>query len=216
MTQDYLDEYFNCDIKDNTTKIDIDSPDYPYLLKEIKKPPNPLYALGNLKIINKPAVAIVGSRKTTKDGRNAAEKITKYYGKNGFVIVSGLAQGVDSLAMKAALKINAPVIGVLPSSLDNVVPKKNERLADAILDKNGLLLSEYYENKSVRKFQYINRNRIISGLSFLVAVVETSIEGGTMHTVNFAKEQKRPIIVADIPTEGNQKLKEEGIPTIKL
>lgn len=194
------------------TTITFDSKEYPYLLKHIEKPPNPLYALGNTALLNQPCVAVVGTRKPTKEGKTAAKNIAKFYGANGFIIVSGLALGVDSISMKAALKAGAPVIGVLPSSLDNIVPRKNKSLAEEILKNKGLLISEHPKSTKVQKYHFIERNRIISGISMLTVVVETSIKGGTMHTVNFAKEQKRPIVVADLPNEGNQKLKKESIP----
>ncbi len=118
--------------------------------------------------------------------------------------------------MESALEINVPLIGVLPSSLDNIVPKSNEPLAEKILKNNGLLISEYPEATKVQKYHFINRNRIISGIAMLTVVIETGIKGGTMHTVNFAKEQKRPILVVDIPTEGNQKLINNSSPIMRL
>lgn len=207
-------------IMDSTqrTKIEItmDSSNYPCLLRNIKNSPEHLFARGNVNLLNMPSVAIVGTRKPTKEGIIAAKIIAKYYGKNGFIIVSGLAMGVDSLAMKAALEVEAPVIGVLPSSLDSIVPKKNVPLAKEILENNGLLITERHEGSEVQKYHYINRNRIISGISMLVIVVETAANGGTMHTVKFAKEQNRPILVADLPAEGNKKLKEEPYPIIPI
>lgn len=192
------------------------SPEYPFLLKNIKKSPKILYAKGNLDILNKSAVAIVGTRKPTKEGTKAAKKIAKYYAENGFNIVSGLALGVDSIAMNAALSNNTQVIGVLPSSLDNIIPKSNLGLAKKILENNGLLITEYSKDTNVQKYHYINRNRIISGISILTVIVETSVKGGTMHTFNFAKEQRRPIIVADLPSEGNLLLKGQSIPTFNI
>lgn len=213
MVQKKMTDYPNKSSPEKPEILKANSKDYPSLLKRIEDAPELLYAKGDTSLLNKPSVAIVGTRKPTKEGKRAANKIAEFYGEGGFVIVSGLAQGVDSLSMKAALKIGAPVIGVLPSPLDNIVPKKNEKLAMEILEKGGLLISEYPEGNSVQKYHFIQRNRIISGISLSTVVVETSIKGGTMHTVNFAKKQKRIIVVADIPTEGNQKLKEESIPT---
>lgn len=213
MVQKKMTDYPNKSSPEKPEILKLNSKDYPSLLKRIEDAPEILYAKGDTSLLNKSSVAIVGTRKPTKEGRLAANKIAKFYGKKGYVIVSGLAQGVDSLSMKAALKIGAPVIGVLPSPLNNIVPKKNEKLAMEILEKGGLLISEYPEGNSVQKYHFIQRNRIISGISLSTVVVETSIKGGTMHTVNFAKKQKRIIVVADIPTEGNQKLKEESIPT---
>lgn len=198
------------------TEITRKSVKYPNLLKNIKNPPNNIYAKGCIELLNRPSAAIVGTRKPSNEGEMAAGKIAKLYGSRGFVIVSGLALGIDSFAMKAALESKTPVIGVLPSSLDNIIPKKNSSLAEEILENDGLLISERIEGSNVRNYHYINRNRIISGISMVVIVVETASEGGTMHTVKFAKEQIRPVFVADLHAEGNQKLKEESYPMISI
>ncbi|GAB6056501.1 hypothetical protein JCM15415_18170 [Methanobacterium movens] len=197
-------------------EIRVDSDEYPHLLKNIKKPPEVLYALGNVALLDKPSIAIVGTRKPGNNGKSAAEKIARHYAEKNFVIVSGLALGIDAIAMNSALSAGAPVIGVLPSSLDNIVPKKNRKLAEEVLNKGGLLISESPEGSKVHNYHYINRNRIISGISIITAIAETSIKGGTMHTFNFAKEQVRGIIIADIPTDGNEKLKKEGYPVFKI
>lgn len=217
MTQKKMTDYTNSgkeDVDDlNVLEISIDSDNYPYLLKRIKNPPKVLYALGNVELLDKNSVAIIGTRKPSSKGKLAAERAAKKYGEDGFVIVSGLALGIDAIAMESALSVEAPVIGVLPSSLDNIVPKKNMDLAERIIKNNGVLISELSEGTKIQKYHYINRNRIISGISTLTIVAETLVKGGTMHTVKFAKEQIKPIIVADIPTSGNKKLKEEGLPT---
>lgn len=197
-------------------RINIDSDEYSFLLKNIENPPETLYAMGNISLLNKPAIAIVGTRKPTNDGKKSANKIANFYAKKGYVIVSGLAFGVDTIAMTNAVSINAPVIGVLPSPVDNVMPKKNRPLAEKIIKKGGLLISEYFEGDRVFKSQYVERNRIISGIAYQTIIVETSADGGTMHTVKFAKSQKRPIVVADLPVEGNQMLKKEGYPIIPI
>jgi DNA processing protein len=217
MTQKKMTDYTNSEnIEDinnlETLEIGINSNDYPLLLKNIEKAPKVLYALGNIKLLNKPAAAIVGTRKPSSKGKLATKKIAEQYGENGFVIVSGLALGVDAIAMESALSVGAPVIGVLPSPLDNIIPKRNRDLAERILKNNGVLISELSEGTKVQKYHYINRNRIISGISMITIIAETLEKGGTMHTVKFAKEQVRPIVVADIPTSGNKKLKDEGLP----
>ncbi|MFU2191998.1 DNA-processing protein DprA [Methanobacterium sp. MZD130B] len=212
--QEILTNYFKTEPKE--FKINLESDEYPFILKNIKKPPETIYAIGNIDLLNKPSVAIVGTRKPSKNGRLAAKQISKIHGKNGLSIVSGLAKGIDSIAMKAALNVNAPVIAVLPSSLDNIVPKQNQALAEEILQKNGLLISEYPEGTTVQKYHYINRNRIISGISILTIVVETTVKGGTMYTVQFAKEQKKPLLVVDLPNEGNQVLKNKLSPILRM
>ena len=210
-----LDDFFNKESDDIGT-ITINSASYPSILKEIKNPPEMLYFKGKKELLNRSSVAIVGTRKPSKDGRIEARKVTKYYGKKGCIIVSGLARGIDAIAMKTALKIKSPVIGVLPSSLDNIVPKQNQELANQIIEKGGLLISEYPEGTNVQKFHYIQRNRIVTGISCETAVIETSIKGGTIHTVNYAKEQNKNIKVVDIPTDGNQMLIKEQLTKFKF
>lgn len=201
---------------DKVVEIKLNSNNYPFLLKHIKNPPKVLYAKGNIDLLNKPAAAIVGTRKPSDKGKIFANKVSKRYGNMGFNIVSGLAFGIDTIAMTNALLTKVPVIGVIPSPLDNIVPKRNRSLADKILKNGGLLISEYPKGTKVYKSNYINRNRIISGISSLTIIVETMAKGGTIHTLKFAKEQIKPIIVADLPTEGNQILKEEGFPIIQI
>lgn len=219
MTQKKMTDYPS-NMNESNTSEDIveifqDSNNYPFILKSIKKPPNPLYAIGNIELLNKQAVAIVGTRDPSKIGRLVTSQITKYYANNDFVIVSGLALGIDAIAMEVALSRGGPIIGVLPSSLDNIVPKKNKKLAKLIIKNGGLLISERPKGSRVYKSSYVERNRIISGISTAIIIVESSINGGTMHTYKFAKEQIRPVIVADLEAEGNQMLIKEGTPSFQ-
>jgi len=178
------------------TIIPYNSKEYPQKLKQIKNPPRVLYALVTL--LNKPIVAIVGNRKVSDLG--AIKTKVEHFIKKGYVIASGLSLGVDEIAMRTALNCNAKVIEVLPS-IDNIVPKSNKPLAD-VVERDGLLISEYKD--AIRK--YMQRNRIVGAISNIVVVVETDIKGGTMHTVRFAKEQGKKILVINIP--GNIKLME--------
>ncbi|RLI74095.1 DNA processing protein DprA [Archaeoglobales archaeon] len=195
-------------------RVTLGSPEYPYLLSKIDERPEVLYAKGNVNLLQEPAVAIVGTRELSEEGETYARKIAEFYARQGFVIVSGLAIGVDTVAMKSALKSGGRVIAVLPT-LGKIVPESNEELACKILDREGLLISESI-SRSLKKYMFVYRNRIISGISLGVIVVETDIRGGTMHTVDYAKKQKKLIIVADIPAEGNKKLIEEGYPVFRL
>lgn len=221
MAQKKITDYINSETKEkiNDSKIveiSFNSNKYPTLLKRIKDPPKRLYAIGNIELLNMASAAIVGTRKPSKKGEWTCEKIAKQYGEKGYAIVSGLALGVDALAMKAALSVNAPIIGVLPSPLDNIIPPKNRPLATEILKNNGLLISEYIEGTKVQKYFFVKRNRIVSGISELTIIIETSEKGGTMHTVKFAEEQEKPIYVADLPTAGNKYLKKKGFKMISI
>lgn len=195
-------------------KIRFGSSDYPYLLSKIEKPPRVLYAVGNIDLLHEPAIAIVGTRKPSNDGVKYAKEVAKIFVKRGFVIVSGLALGVDTFAIKSALENNGKVIAVLPT-LGKITPKSNKKLAEEILNNKGLLISEW-NTKSVQRYMFIERNRIISGISLGIIVIETGIKGGTMWTINYAKKQKRLIIVADIQAEGNRRLISEGYPMLKF
>jgi len=195
-------------------EIPLDSPDYPPLLRQIKNPPKTIYAFGNIKLLQKPAIAIVGTRQPSEKGEYFAKRVTEFYAKQGFVIVTGLALGVDTIATKTALDLGAPVIGVLPSPVNDIVPKSNTELAEEIVKNGGLLISELPEGTKPKKYHFVQRNRIISGISFAVAVIESGLEGGTMHTVKFARQQRRIILVANLPASGNLKLRDEGFPVL--
>lgn len=195
-------------------EIRLGSPDYPYLLSKIDDPPKVLYAKGNTDLLHKPAVAIVGTRELSDEGERYAREIARLYARQGFVIVSGLAIGADTIAIKSAIENEGRVIAVLPT-LGKITPESNKRLAEKILDNDGLLLSER-NTESIRKYMFTKRNRIISGISLGVVVVETGVEGGTMWTVKYAKKQKRLIVVADVKAEGNRKLIGEGYPVFRL
>ncbi|WP_050002246.1 DNA-processing protein DprA [Thermococcus eurythermalis] len=197
-------------------EIPIDSPKYPIMLRQIKDPPKTLYALGNIELLNLPAIAIVGTRKPSNLGKKYAEWATKFYAQQGFVIVSGLALGIDSIVTRTALDVGANLISVLPSPVDSIVPKKNEELAKEVVKKGGLLISELPLGTKVRKHHFIRRNRIISGISLGVVIVEADLTSGTMHTVKFAQQQRRILLVADVPASGNEKLKNDGFPIIRL
>jgi DNA processing protein len=191
-------------------EIKIDDPEYPYLLKNVRDPPKTLFVKGNTELLRKPSVAIVGSRKPSDQGIRYAEKIAEFCVDRGFVVISGLALGVDTVAIKSALDSGGKVIAVLPT-ITKVVPKSNTELANKILKQGGLLIAEN-NRKTVRNYMFIKRNRIISGISMCVVVVETDLEGGTMHTVDYAKKQGRMIIVADLNANGNKKLIKDGYP----
>jgi len=195
-------------------EIKIGDPEYPYLLKNVKDPPKIIFARGNTDLLKKPSIAIVGTRKPSEQGKRFTEKIAKFCVDKGFTVVSGFALGVDTVAIKSALSSGGKVIAVLPT-IAKVVPESNRELADEILKQDGLLIAEN-DSRLVRNYMFIKRNRIISGISMCVVVVETGLEGGTMHTVKYAKEQGRMIIVADLNADGNRKLIEEGYPVFRL
>lgn len=166
-----------------------------------------LYCKGKI-IWNNPALAIIGSRDCSPQIENKILKIIESL-PNNIVIVSGLAKGVDSIAHLSAIKLNRKTIAVLPCGIDMVYPKENIPLSKLILEKGGLLVSEYKGKQRPSKKSFVLRNRIITGLSSVVLVAEAKIKSGTMHAVNFAKKQEKPIYA--IPgSEGSDFLISKG------
>lgn len=202
----------------NIQIISRDSPHYPKCLSQISDPPALLHVRGNIDAINRDCVAIVGTREPTEYGVDAAKKLGALFAERGYVVVSGLANGIDTAVHQGALEVNGLTVAVFAHGLDTVYPSKNKELADAILKNNGALVSEYPWGTKANRSYFIARDRIQSGLSLGVFVVETGIKGGTLHTVKSCKEQKRVLVVLKHPpdlighpkTHGNAKLISEG------
>jgi DNA processing protein len=166
-----------------------------------------LYYKGEI-IWNNPALAIVGSRDCSAQAENKILNIMKSIPAN-VVIVSGLARGVDSIAHETAIKLERRTIAVLPCGIDIIYPRENISLGSLILEKGGMLVSEYKGTISPSKKSFILRNRIITGLSSAILVAEAKIKSGTMHAVNSAKKQRK-IIYAIPGSEGTDFLISKG------
>lgn len=189
---------------------------YPERYKSLEDAPILIYAKGNIKALNSSrSVAIVGTREPTEYGIRAGEILATNFASNKFVVVSGLALGCDTVAHKGCLKVHGTTVAVLAGGLDKIYPKENRDLASEILEKNGCLISEYPVGTSPRGNFFVERDRLQSGLSQAVIVIETDVKGGTMHTVGFALKQKRYLAcLSDHPdkykahpkTQGNQLL----------
>ncbi len=181
--------------KQGISAITIKDSAYPKNLKEIYDAPAVLYYRGNLNCLNNECLAVVGARKHTPYGQMAVDKIIEPLAAAGLTIVSGLALGIDALAHQAALKVNGLTAGVLGSDLQwtNIGPKTNTRLAEKILENNGCLLSEFSIGTAANKTTFPQRNRIVSGLSRGVLVIEAAENSGTLITVNHALDQNRDI-----------------------
>lgn len=184
--------------------IPISSMYYPKYLKLIDDPPAVLYAKGNIDLlIKEKTVAIVGTRNPTDAGILAAKKISSTFAKQGYVIVSGLALGIDTAGHEGALRVeNGETIAVLAGDLTKIYPATNKELADEILNKGGLWVSETPIGKANTRGNFVMRDRIQSGLSLGVCPVQTPIKSGTQHTINFAKKQKR-LLFTPIPHESD-------------
>lgn len=193
--------------------------EFPHSLKVIKDPPVILYCRGNIDLLShQKCIAVIGTRDLTAYGKKVTERLSAAFARSGCCIVSGLALGCDTFAHQGCLKAKGKTIAVLPSTLDQIQPAKNKGLAQAILDQDGLLVSEYYPNQPLSRGFYIERDRLQSGLSKSVVVVESDVVGGAMHTAEFALEQKKIVACFKHPenyrtmkqTMGTQKLLNDG------
>ena len=167
---------------------------YPKQLLNIADYPFVLYTKGDIGVLKQPSIGVVGTRMPTNYGREVCEKFTKELCACGLVIVSGLSYGVDTCAASTALSSGGKTIAVLAGGLDNIYPAQNIGLSRKIAD-NGLLVSEYRPGVRPRTYSFIARNRIISGLSLGVLVVEAGIKSGAASTAMFAVEQGRELFV---------------------
>lgn len=170
----------------------IDGDGYPELLKEIFDPPLVLYCAGKSGVLNEVAVAIVGARKPTPYGRAVTEKLSEDLASRGVVVVSGMARGIDSMAHTGALR-GGKTVAVLGSGLENIYPRENRRLFDKIVE-TGAVLTEFPPDSPPLSLHFPLRNRIISGLSLALVVVEASRRSGSLISARLALEQNRDVM----------------------
>jgi len=175
-------------------KITIRDKEYPAILKEIHNPPKELYIKGEITSQDKTAIAVVGTRRYSQYGKQACLDIAGKLAKLGITIVSGLARGIDTFAHQAALENNGRTIAVLGSGMDknNFSPASNYTLGEKIAE-NGAVISEYPEGTPGAIYTFPERNRIVSGLSLGVVVIEAPEESGALITANLALEQNREV-----------------------
>jgi len=188
---------------------------YPPLLREIYDPPALLFYRGVLPDPVKPLAAVVGTRKPSSLGAKRAFEIGLELGKAGIPVVSGLALGIDSMAHRGNIEARSPTVAVLGSSPDMVYPVANRFLAKRILDTGGVILSEYPPGTGPRKWNFPERNRIISALSRGTIVVEAPEKSGALITARFAVEQDRDLWVdkagiTSMQSAGTAHLAKEG------
>lgn len=188
--------------------------EYPKALLQIHDPPLALYVLGKLEPEDKHSIGVVGSRRATHYGRESAERLSYQLAQAGFVIISGLARGIDTAAHQGALKGKGRTVAVLGGALDCMYPSENRALAVEI-SEHGAVLSEFPLGKKPDKTTFPMRNRIISGLSMGVLVVEAGKESGALITANQALEQGRSVFAVpgriDFPaSRGTHQLIKDG------
>lgn len=176
-------------------EIKIESEDYPKQLKYIYDNPSKLYVLGNKEILSQKGIAIVGTRKATEYGKKVAFKFSKELSEKGINIISGLALGIDTYAHLGTLQPNCigKTIAVLGSGLDEIYPRRNIELARQIIKCGGCIVSEFPIGTKPEKKHFPQRNRIISGLSNGVLVVEAGENSGALITADFALEQGKEV-----------------------
>ena len=183
----------------------LDDGSYPAILREIADPPITLYVKGEWQAcLDQPCVAVIGSRMCSTYGENASEMLARDLASRGICIVSGLARGIDAAAHKGAIRGAGKTIAVLGTGIDNVYPRENTRLVKEILDSGGAVVSQFPLGTPPLKDNFPYRNRIISGLSLGVLIVEASERSGSLITARLATEQNREVMaVPGNITSGN-------------
>ncbi|NLM01628.1 MAG: DNA-protecting protein DprA [Treponema sp.] len=176
--------------------------DYPALLSEIYEPPYMLFFRGSLDCLTADCVAMVGTRRPTRGGMEAAYCLAKELAENGKTVISGMAIGIDTYAHKGALAVSGgKTVAVLASGLDNLYPSVNKRLASLIIQNGGALVSEYAPGEVSLPWHFPARNRIISGLSRGTVVVEAPARSGALITANDCIEQNRDLMFHAVAKE---------------
>lgn len=184
---------------------------YSKLLKEIDNPPVVLYAKGDVSLLNSTCVAVVGSRRASRYGKDVTTQFSEALSKSDVTIVSGLADGVDTFAHTACLNAKGKTIAVLGSGVNEIYPATNTNLANKIVSDGGLIISEYKPNEKPQTYYFPVRNRIIAGLSKAVLITEATEKSGSMHTKNYALDFGREVFavpgrISDIYSTGCNKI----------
>ncbi len=180
----------------NINKVSPDKHKYLQITSVIDKPPATLYYYGALPESRLPTVAIVGSRKPTSYGKEVTHRLAYDLAKQGIVVVSGLALGVDGLAHQAALEAGGTTLAVLPCGLPKIYPSTHRDLAQAIVNKGGALITEYTSDDEISyQSNFLERNRIVAGLADAVLITEAAAKSGTLNTAAHALAQGKDVFV---------------------
>lgn len=175
--------------------------DYPEMLKSTvneegkKEPPLLVWYRGDLSITEMPGLAVIGTREPTNEGIAGGQYIASEFAKNGFNVISGLAVGCDTCGHKGALKVGGKTTAILANGLNHssIYPPENQDLAEEIVEKGGLLLSEYRIGSAVNRYSLVARDRLQSGLAMATLVIQTGENGGTMHAATATLQAKKPL-----------------------
>ncbi len=208
------------------------NPKYPEILKNTinekskPEPPSHFWYRGNISILEKKSIAIIGSRYPLEESVKACNYITKEFAKRDFNIVSGLAIGCDTVAHRAALDVSGNTIAILSNGLDNesIYPSENVTLSMQIVDNGGLLISEYPIDKKVSFYDLVNRDKLQAGLSISTVLIQSKSDGGSMHAAKCTLNASKPLFCVSYKDNlinknylfsGNKKLLEEGAIELK-
>lgn len=208
--------------KSKIKTIKLGDENYPEKLKHIYSKPNVIYVIGNEKILNSDSIAIIGCRDCSEYGVKSAYKFGYELAKRGVCVISGLARGIDSFAHKGAVQAKGRTISVLGCGLDVIYPEENLELYKKILRNDGAIISEYPLGTKPERQHFPARNRIISGLSDGVLVIEAKKRSGTMITVEHALDQGKQVyaVPGNITSENsygtNELIKEGAIPVTNV
>ena len=199
--------------------VSFDDPSYPFGLRNIYDPPFLLYVRGNLKEEDERSVAVVGTRRPTNYGRMAAKRLARELARERITVVSGMARGIDTAAHEGALEEGGRTIAVLGCGVDVVYPPENRSLMQQIIER-GAVISEFPLGTKPLAYNFPQRNRIISGLSKGVLVVEAPLKSGAMITVNYALDQGRevfavPGMITNPYSRGTNRLIKEGAKVVE-
>ena len=205
----------------NYRLIDFEDLEYPKSLRVIDNPPKELYCAGDISLLKSKNAAVVGSRKFTSYGREVSGLVSRELAKVGITVVSGMAYGIDTFAHEGALKVSGKTAAVLGTGLNKAYPAVNRGLMDRIYEE-GLLISEFEPDFPGKKYAFPLRNRIISGLSSHVIIVEAGLKSGALITASYALEQGKEIYsvpgnIMNYSSAGTNKLISDGaIPLINI
>ncbi len=191
--------------------IGIDNSQYPARLRMISDAPVVIYVKGSIDALSRDGIAVVGTRKVSETGARLCKMVASVVAKRGFVVVSGLALGIDAIAHETALDNNGLTVAVMAHGLDTVSPASNRKLAERLLACGGALMSEHPPGFPARPAEFVRRNRLQSGLSLGSIIVESGIEGGSMHQARFTKNQGRRLMtVLAFSEDSRRDLNEAG------
>ncbi len=195
--------------------ITIENNKYSESLRKIKKPPKQLYVEGNVELLKSNIISIIGSRACSENGKKLAKQFSQELVYQGITIASGMAIGIDAIAHQTTLQVKGKTIAVLGNGLKHIFPPENKELYQQIIKNSGLVITEYPPEEKAKSQNFLERNRIVSGLALGILVIESAYRSGTSVTAKLAKQQGRKVFV--LPHEiddkhgiGNNRLIQEG------